>query len=796
MKIKGNIKKEKYYTFFIILLVFSCIYCGVGQIILNREVNDYDGQYELFDYGWVSIDEHGRSYIVRRDMELFPSYNEKVGKECVYLANVLPSYEVDNTVLLFWNREYKVKVYIDGKLRLDFPNENYSLFGDMPAAEFLQVKLGEADKSKLLEMYIYGASDVYLPTTYLGDYSAIKNEYIRPFFLEIILALFLIVICVVCIIISIVMEHLFCHEIILKYFCWATLTTSVWLMANSVARQFVFKNVVVTRDLAFMSISLIPIPFFIFEDKMQKGRYHKIYKFFSYYSLFVFVSTFLLHVFEISNLKESQRAIQGCIFIGVTLIVVLIIVDSVRGYVKEYFLTAVGYLIMAIFSLIHTISYIVSVDKALRSVFVEIGLMACLVISIVNMVKDVDRLQIERKNAIYANQAKDNFLARMSHEIRTPINAVLGMDEMILRECKDDSILEYASQIKVSGNTLLSLVNDILDFSKIESGKMELIEVEYDMATMIMDVVNMIKPRSDSKKLFLECHIDENIPNKLKGDDIRIKQILVNLLTNAVKYTHEGRVVFEGNVIDKTDDTVKIQFKVTDTGIGIKEEDKNRLFSSFERVDEKKNRNIEGTGLGLSITARLLELMGSKIEVESEYGKGSEFSFVLEQTIVDSKPMGDFKKHYMEEVKAKKEYQNLFYAPNASLLVVDDVAVILAVVKGLLKKTKINVDTAQSGIKCIQKMKAKHYDIVLLDHFMPDMDGVETLKEIRRMEDKRSRETIVIVLTANAIAGEREKYIELGFNDFLEKPVDGKVLEEMLIKYLPKNLIESRNDVE
>lgn len=401
--------------------------------------------------------------------------------------------------------------------------------------------------------------------------------------------------------------------------------------------------------------------------------------------------------------------------------------------------------------------------------------------------------------AIAAGKAKSQFLAQMSHEIRTPINAVLGMNEMILRESSDENILDYAANIQSAGRTLLSIINSILDFSKIEDGKMEIIPVKYDIASMINNLVNSIAERARDKSLDFIVDVDEKLPSVLLGDDVRITQVIMNLLTNAVKYTEEGKVTLSIKEGKRDANFVYLDVQVKDTGIGIREEDMIKLFESFERLEEKRNRNIEGTGLGMSIVTKLLEMMDSELHVESVYGVGSVFSFCLRQSIVDAHPIGDYVKR-LERSKGQSEEVTHLYAPKARVLVVDDNAMNLKVVKNLMKLNGIVPDQVLSGMEAIEMIRRKNYDIVFLDHMMPKMDGIETLEKIKE-EHLKAEGMTIIALTANAVVGAKEIYLQAGFDDYLSKPIEVDRLEKKLAKYLPKDIVSWRangkkNDVE
>ena len=387
-----------------------------------------------------------------------------------------------------------------------------------------------------------------------------------------------------------------------------------------------------------------------------------------------------------------------------------------------------------------------------------------------------------KEEAEAANKAKSKFLARISHDIRTPINAVIGMNEMILRESKEEGIQQYASDVKDSSVVLLNLIDEILDSSKIESGKMELVPVDYEIGSILNDLYNMMKIRANQKDLKLVFEIDERIPCGYYGDDKRIRQVLMNLLSNAIKYTEKGTVTFSLRcTID--DDEAVLHYSVKDTGIGIKQEDIGKIYDEFQRFDVSRNRNVEGTGLGMNIVQQMLRLMDSELQIHSVYGEGSEFSFDLRQKIVKKQPLGNFRQR-LAQASDKKEGRETYVLPDVKILVVDDSVMNLKVFRALLKQTQMQITEATGGMECLQILREQTFDLIFLDHMMPGMDGIETLHAIK--EENLCQDVPIIMLTANAIVGNREMYLEEGFDDFLTKPILPEKLDRMILKHLKK----------
>lgn len=391
------------------------------------------------------------------------------------------------------------------------------------------------------------------------------------------------------------------------------------------------------------------------------------------------------------------------------------------------------------------------------------------------------------------SKSKDVFFASMSHEIRTPINSIVGLNELILREDPSREIQGYAKNIQNSSKILLSLVNDILDLSQLEIQKMELVDVEYNISDMLHEVIDMLQIKMLEKELKFNLEIDRALPSKLLGDERRIKQILINLLTNAAKYTEKGSVTLNCTYEKVDEENILLKLSVADTGIGIRKEEMDYLFDAFQRADVKKNQKVEGTGLGLPITKHLLNLMGGEISVDSVYTQGSVFSVSIPQKVEDDAPIGEFVMISAEQ-NTEKYYSKTFEAPEARVLIVDDDDLNLIITTKLLQETKMSIDTASSVEECLRKTKRRFYNLILMDYMMPGMDGGSLLAEIRKQENGLCKESEVVLLSANVFADKQNEYIEMGFDGLLEKPVEAKALEEEVLRHIPDELVEYRRD--
>lgn len=768
---------------FLAFVVVICVYFVLGQIFLSGEQEIGEGEYRTFSEGWVWIKEDGS----REEIEIPGNCGAK-RNELVVVENVLPDDVQDNMYLCIRSSKQETQIYIDGTLRQEYTTEDTRPFGKVSAVAWVFVKLTAEDAGKQIRMEQQTDSS-YTGTFFdihYGERWEIWTELFRTDGGELVIGLLMLVLGILSVLIGSILKLIYKKNIEMEYLAWAIFLTAIWILSNSVFRQILFPSISVISDMGFFMLMLIPIPFMLYLNSAQAERYKTLYAWVVGINLADVVFCTILHVFNIVDFSDTNKIMCVAAGMAILAMVVTLIRDVIVGKIKEYKPVAFGILAICVTGVIEIIIYFVWTNHFSGSVLAA-GLMFMLIVSFVNTIDNILKMEKEKQAALISNETKGKFLANMSHEIRTPINAVLGMDAMILRECKDDNIREYALNIQNAGQTLLSLINDILDFSKIESGKMEIIPVEYDFSSMIHDVANMIIMRANDKGLKMNLSVDSTLPYKVYGDEVRLRQVLTNLLTNAVKYTKEGSMGL--TVTGKREgENIRLSFVVEDTGIGIKPEDIQKLFARFERIEEERNRNIEGTGLGMSITMQLLKLMDCELKVESEYGVGSKFSFEICQRIVVDEPIGDLEER-IRSMTAQYTYDVAFTAPNAHILVVDDNAINRKVFKSLLKQTKVHIDEAESGMECLELVKQKHYDILFLDYMMPGLDGVETLHHMKTIGDYPCKDTPVIALTANAIVGAREMYLKEGFDDFLSKPIQPEKLEKMIKERLPEELL-------
>ena len=771
---------------FVFFVIITFGYFILGQIFLPQDAPDPGYDFHKVQLDWELVHPDG----TKEKLESTGT----VGKDVV-LEAVIPEFPSEKTDCICLRGE-GMQVYIDGVLQLEYSTDETRLLGTRNAEAYTFLSVTPQDAGKTLRVHFQSETGI-LYGVFMGNRLGIWEHMVSQYGRDVLIAVITLFLGLVCIIVSVALKFIYHVEIKLVYLGTGVVFSAVWLIMNSVFRQLIFPNISTVSDMAFLMILLLPYPFILYLNELQERRYEKLYIGVLGVDTLDFVLCVALHVLRVVDFSTSIAAMAFCCVASIIILCGTVVTDFIKKRIHSYWLVAVGLGCVFLAAVIQIVLYFQRTGEYSGSTL-SIGIIMLLTFSVMNAGKEIFRMETEKRQAVYVSELKGNFLANMSHEIRTPINAILGMDAMILRESRENGIKEYAMDIQNAGQNLLSLINDILDFSKIESGKMELIPIDYSLGMLIHDVMNMVSIKAGDKGLKMKLTADENLPSRLFGDDVRIRQIILNLMNNAVKYTQKGTVslTVTGEYVDE--ESILLHISVKDTGIGIKEEDIEKLFQPYQRVDEMKNRNIEGTGLGITISRQLLNQMGSELQVTSIYGRGSTFYFDLVQKVMSREPMGNIEEDFHKQTEGY-QYQVGFTAMDASLLVVDDNHMNRKVFVSLLKKTHAQIDDASSGQESIDMVQKKHYDIIFMDHMMPEMDGIEALHILKEQYAEYVKDTVIVVLTANAIAGAREMYLSEGFDDFLSKPVDPEKLEKTVFKYLPDdkvNQVETQEKTE
>ena len=776
--------------FFGFALILCTIFVITGEIMLPDERDATDRNIRYMETAWYRIMEDGQRVPIEVPCNLDVPWGE-----IVTIGTILPDNVKNGESICFRPVWQDVWVYVDGELRAEHDLSASRPYGKNSAFKYVFVELGEEDSGKEL-IYKFTSESKYsgkVRQMYYGERSGIWVQIMSDAGAKSVAALSMGLMGMFCIVVCEILRGVFKRPLELRYLAWALFLCAWWMLSEMEFRQLIIKNVSIWTSTTYWSLMLIVFPLLLYVNAIQKNHYRKLYVIPIVYMMAVTVIGTALQVFNIVEFVTQLPFIHGGLAVSIIIIIVTLTMDTFSGRIKDYLLVGIGIYGLLVSAIFEMIFYYLQVDLSLGTIL-AIGLMFLLVMAVIKSGKDLLGTEKRKQEAIVAREAQAKFLANMSHEIRTPINAVIGMNEMILRENEDPTVEEYAQNIKRASNILLELVNEILDFSKIESGQLEIAEDKYYLADIIQDEKMLLDTRIGEKPIDIQIQADKKLPSVLYGDEIRLKQILTNLLSNAAKYTEKGTITLKVFFQWINSEKISLCFQIKDTGKGIKEEDLPTLFEEFRRLDINKNRNVEGTGLGLNIVKQLVYLMQGNISVDSEYGKGSTFTVFIPQKVLDSTPIGDYEQTAKKNKRRDGLEKTHFTAKKARVLVVDDNAMNLTLMKALLKRTEMEVDAVASGKECLHFTRKKKYHIILMDHMMPGMDGVETLHRLRAEVDNPNKDTIVIALTANAVAGSREMYLEYGFNNYFAKPIQADRLDELLIDYLPADLIHIEYD--
>ena len=791
---------------FIVIIVFGYIFLGEILFPANVPSNGYICEM-LPNDNWYEVKEDG----TRAKIEI-PGKTD----HDITLETVLPEH-LDRDISAMWFRGMDMDIYYDDELRTQFKTEDYALFGDRSSECYVMSSLYPEDAGKTLRVrYEYNSGIIY--EVYMGTRLAILAHLFSRYGAELLVGILIAALGAICFIASVIYRIVHRQYLEMQHLSMGVLIGSFWVLSNSIFRQLYTRNVSVMSDAPFLMVILMPMPFLIFINSLQEERHKKILTAAGILEITNFVVCILLFVTGKVPLLKSFPLSAGCALISIVIMFYTLVDDFIHKKIASYHYVAAGFLVLAVAAVCQILVYQFAHNYIFSGLFMSLGLLGFMVCAMIHTIKQLIGIRLTANQAVKASKAKDDFLANMSHEIRTPLNGILGMDEMILRESGGNAkITKYASDIKSAGNMLLAIINDILDLSKIESGKAELILVDFEICSVINDLINITRPRAKDKGLEYDFAAAEDLPVRFHGDEIRVRQVMLNVINNAIKYTESGSVRVKididpekipestgtentgestpaGESAEAVDDSFEtIRITVKDTGIGIKEEDMPRLFDSFGRLDETRNRNIEGTGLGLHIANTYIQLMGGWIDVKSKYGEGTTFTLHIPLKVVDPQPIGDFTEAIKNLNRNDAEYTPEIIAPNARALIVDDNEMNLEVISGLMESTMIRVDTALSGPEAIEKLEKQRYDIIFLDQMMPGMSGSDTLLAMQSRFDMRG--ISVIALTADAVSGAREFYLDKGFDDYLSKPVKVAELEKTLRSHIPSALLVSKDDI-
>lgn len=769
-----------------VLMVLGVILFGiVGQLCLPGEGVREEGSCRTLSEGWVRVLPDGSNIPVQ-----VPGRCAADPLESVSIEAMLPEDLGEDKWLCVRGSWQELELLVDQVVRRRYNAEESMPFGKNTPSAYVFLKLTHEDAGKVLRITSVSDSSYSgtLNTVYIGDRMGILTQLMKQHGGGLFLAMFLLVLSGISLLLSIVLRRFYHQEIVLEYLAWGTFLVSLWLVAGSHLRQFLFPNISVASGLSFLAAMLALFPLLIYMDSVQRQRYQKGYVFLELLVIAHFaVCTFL----QITNQAEfMENAFSTCLLAAVAFLYIVwsLVRDLQKKKLGSYRLVAVGMVLLVVSAAVELAEECFGQWES-GGDFLCVGLMCLLVLAIVENVRKLFYMEREKQRAILANESKGKFLANMSHEIRTPINTVIGMNEMILRENKDSAIREYAANIESASKTLMSLVNDVLDFSKMESGSLDIDNNSYYLSSLLNDTIHVLQARAEKKHLQVRLNVDEALPSILEGDEVRIRKVLNQLFSNSIKFTQDGSITFSTQGEWNGDGTFCLVFSVADTGIGIREEELAKLYHSFVKLEEDGYRTVQGTGLGLNLAKRFVEQMHGDIRVQSVYGAGTIFTVRIPQEIKDAQPIGDLQQAYEREQQELAKPREFLKAPDAHVLSVDDNEMNLAVVRGLLKRTDIQLDTVLDGRECMDCTRKIKYDLIFMDHMMPEPDGISTLHRLRAEEGNPNRNTPVVVLTANAVAGSREEYLQAGFDEYLSKPIVVEKLEQMLQKYLPKEKV-------
>lgn len=702
------------------------------------------------------------------EVELPMKVPAKAG-QVVVLERTLPDRIEGAECVAFREIHQNIRVYINNELRDEYNIANERLKWNNPISRNFYIELRPEDSRAQLRIEGVATKDGKRTITKVmyGDKVGIFfNYYVRSQLVGIVFGIIFIAMGIIGILAGQILHIATRGRVKVDSMGWAMLIVAIWNMTQSNYREYFFPNLGMAKAIPYFSLLVLPMFLIIYLDWVQRRRHKKILGIFVITSFLNLVLWFVLVTLRIASPEDCAWIAFAFLYAAFAISIYTFIVDRKNHVPEKYGEVMAGFVASAIGGIVQIVTYVLSIEKA-DGMYLGTGFAFLTCMVFINATRMLMRLRIEKESA----ETKSRFLAAMSHELRTPINAIMGLNEAIKHESTEEAIVTYAEDVDKAGKLLLHLVNDILDFTKIDSGNLKLVCEPFDIRKCVMVCYSIAATRAEGKNLEICVNIDKEMPSMLYGDELRLQQVIINILCNAVKYTDEGKVEANLSFERQNERDILLKYSVKDTGRGIRQEDMAMLFDNFTRADERANRNIEGTGLGLPITKGIVDLMGGSIDVQSTYGVGSCFSIEVPIGVMSWDKVGDFDIHSeKEKADISIDTGETLSFPGLNMLVVDDVEMNLKVIRSLMKNSEAELDFALTGENAFSLCKKKKYDIIFMDHMMPEMDGIETLKKIRESDDSLNKDTPVIVMTANAAADAEEDYQAIGFADYIMKP--------------------------
>lgn len=769
----------EYAIFGIIILYFV-----IGQLTLPAEREDFQEKLVVFPGNWTYVGPGEE-----RPLDSLPVQIDNYRFDTFIIESEIPYIDTVGKSLIIRSSQQDIEFRIGGKVRAVYDTTDSRFIGKTSPSAYAFCPLEEDDAGKTVQIRLHSVSQYAnrAAAVYICSSTEFWMAMLQTYSFENVLAFFLFIVGIASVAIGVFIRKKYRFSQLLEPFGWILVFTAGITLTESRLRQLLVPNASTMAHCTYFLLPPMMLAICRYLDLLQAKRYTRLYNILGSICI---AFELLLPLLVLTDLLELFQSTWVSLVLSIIILIcmaVVFVIEIKKKYIIQYLNVALAILILGVCAITGNIMANVTFTISSLGTIFSLALANLLLVTVIQTMKNLVTEMKMRQSEKVEKQARERFFASIAHDIRTPLNGILGMNEMILRESREPDIQERAQVISTSGQTLLSLVNDLLDFSKAEAGKLSLQPAPFSPTKMVNDLLDIFEPLTEKKSLTLNFDVARTLPVSLTGDELRIRQILTNLLSNAVKYTSAGSVSIDvsGKFFNsETGSKYLLAVCVADTGQGIRPENMGRLFTSYTRFEESENHEIEGTGLGLGISKQLADLMDGKIEVWSEFGTGSRFTLMVPLPTENAEPAGEFIRTRRTAVRESVAAEPSIEAPGRRILAIDDNPINLEVIKGLLRRSGIAVDTALSGPQGIEKAHSVHYDVIFIDHFMPGMDGIETMQQLRLDMTAASFGTPLIALTGNAGPESRTEYIKTGFNDYLSKPVSEKDLNEILRKLL------------